>query len=171
MSWQKKTTPFTIPRLLCVDSKTHQLLNSASQFKDHERFSENFIKRLESFDPKADRTSKTDMKNLKKVYEAGIPGTDAGNPGTLHGISIYEEMEAMQDAGIPAEALIVMATQNGAKAMQRDDEIGTLEAGKVADMIVLNEDPSEDISHMRSIAQTIIKSNMIRVENIEENQD
>lgn len=153
----------------CVDSKTRELLDSADQFEDHERFSDSFVERLKSFDPKTDRTSETDMQNLKKVYEAGIPiavGTDAGNPGTLHGPSIYEEMEAMQRAGISPEDLIVMATQNGAKAMQRDEDIGTLEAGKIADLIVLDEDPSEDIANMRSINQTMVKGEMLRVEDI-----
>ena len=71
--------------------------------------------------------------NLKKMYDAGAliaVGTDAGNPGTLHGISIYDEMEAMQKAGISPNDLIVMATRNGAIAMDRIDDFGTLESGK-----------------------------------------
>lgn len=142
----------------CVDSKTRQMLENADQFSDHAAFSDGFKKRLESFDPESDIIGKVDAANLRKVHEAGIPiavGTDAGNPGTLHGISIYDEMEAMQQAGIPANDLIVMATQNGAKAMQRSDDFGTLEAGKIADLVVLDKDPSEDIANMRSIEQVM----------------
>lgn len=152
----------------CVDSKTLERLESASQFQDHKRFTDSFVEQLEAFDPQEDRTSETDMKNLIKVHEAGIPvavGTDAGNPGTLHGPSIYEEMEAMQRAGIAAEDLIVMATQNGAKAMRRDDDFGTLEAGKFANLIVLEENPAKDIAHMRSITQTMIKGRLIKIDN------
>lgn len=97
--------------------------------------------------------------NLSKVYEAGIPvvvGTDAGNPGTLHGISIYDEMEAMQEAGIVAEDLIVMVTQNGAMAMQRLEDFGT-QTRKFANLIILEEDPSEDISNMRSLTDLLLK--------------
>ncbi|MDZ7716556.1 MAG: amidohydrolase family protein [Balneolaceae bacterium] len=122
--------------------------------------SDSFKERLRSFDPATDRVSQTNILNLKKVYEAGIPvavGTDAGNPGTLHGPSIYEEMEAMQGAGIPAGDLIVMATKNGAMAMERLDDFGTLESGKLANLIVLDEDPSADITNMRSITHTMIK--------------
>ena len=82
--------------------------------------------------------------NLVKVYNAGIKivvGTDAGNPGTLHGISIYEELEQFQDAGIPPQDIIKMATKNGAIAMERIDDFGTLENGKLADLIVLENDP------------------------------
>ena len=150
----------------CVDSKTMELLNGASQFKDHPRFTDSFLERIRSFDASTDRVNETAMKNLMKVYEAGIPiivGTDAGNPGTLHGPSIYEEMEYMQQAGIPAEELIVMATRNGAEAMERGDDFGTLEQGKFANLIILNENPSADIANMRSITHTMIKGALTRI--------
>ena len=155
----------------CVDPKTRQLLKEASQFSDHPAFSDSFMKRLKSFDPEQDRVSQTALTNLKKMYEAGVPvavGTDAGNPGTLHGPSIYEEMEAMQRAGIPAEDLIVMATQNGARAMQRADDFGTLEDGKFANLIILENDPSKDIANMRSITQTMLQGKLMKIGDIAE---
>ncbi|WP_138429827.1 amidohydrolase family protein [Fodinibius saliphilus] len=150
----------------CIDPKTNKLLATASQFSDHPTFTKGFKERLKSFDPDSDRVSSTNMKNLKKVYQAGIPivvGTDAGNPGTLHGISIYEEMEWMQEAGIPPHDLIVMATKNGAMAMERLDDFGTLEQDKLANLIILEEDPAVDISNMRSISHTMIKGEMKKV--------
>lgn len=152
----------------CVDQKTRELIESASQFGNHSRFTNSFEQRLENFDPEANRYSEVMAQNLMKVYNAGIPivvGTDAGNPGTLHGISIFDEMEAMQNVGIPAEDIIVMATQNGAKVMQRFDNFGTLEKGKVADLVILNEDPSVDISNMRSRTHVMIKGKLIELEN------
>jgi len=157
--------PFDDPNQ-CVDSKTQALLQNASQFNDHPALTDGFVQRLQDFNPQEDRVSETAMKNLKTVYEAGIPiavGTDAGNPGTVHGPSIYEEMEAMQRAGIPAEELIVMATRNGAKAMQRGDDFGTLEAGKMANLIILDENPAADITHMRTIEQTMIKGQLMNI--------
>ena len=71
---------------------------------------------------------------------------DAGNLGTFHGISIYDEMEAMQKASIPASQIIIMATKNGSIAMERSEDFGTLEKGKMADLIILDKDPSIDIS-------------------------
>ena len=91
--------------------------------------------------------------NLRRVKAAGgtiATATDAGNPLTLHGPSIFEEMEAMQAAGIPASDLIVMSTRNGAHAMKRDADFGTLEAGKQADLLVLTEDPRADVRAFRS---------------------
>lgn len=151
----------------CVDTKTRELLESVSQFQDHPRLSDDFKERLRNFDPQSNRIGETDATNLMKVYEAGIPivvGTDAGNPGTLHGPSIYEEMEAMQQAGIPPQDLIVMATRNGAMAMERGDDFGTLEAGKFANLIILDENPSADIANMRSISRTMIKGKLIDIE-------
>lgn len=156
----------------CMDAKTRELLTSASQFKDHPQLTDGFKERLNAFDPATDRVSQVDLQNLKKVYEAGIPiavGTDAGNPGTLHGISIYEEMEAMQSAGISPEDLIVMATKNGAMAMERLDDFGTLEKGKLANLILLDENPSADIGNMRSITHTMIKGMMKEVGSFTEN--
>ena len=97
-------------------------------------------------------------KNLKKLYDAGITiavATDAGNPGTFHGISISDEMEAMQKAGIPANELIIMATKNGAMAMDRSNDFGILEKGMMADLIILDQNPSLDIANMRSILQVM----------------
>lgn len=147
----------------CVDKKTRQLLANASQFADHPRFTDSFKERLRTFDLATDRVSETSAANLRSVHEADIPivvGTDAGNPGTVHGPSIYEEMEAMQAAGIPAEDLIVMATRNGAEAMERGDDFGTLEEGKMANLVILSANPANDIKNYRTIEATMIKGSM-----------
>jgi len=75
----------------------------------------------------------------------------------------------MQSAGIPAKDLIVMATKNGAEAMERGNDFGTLEKGKIGNLIILDEDPSTDIAHMRSITHTMIKGKLMRVDKITEN--
>jgi imidazolonepropionase-like amidohydrolase len=94
------------------------------------------------------------QRNLERMYSAGaiiVTGTDAGNPLTLHGPSIYAEMEAMQDAGVPASDVIVMSTMNGARAMDRLGDFGTVEAGKIADLLVLGADPSLDVANFREL--------------------
>lgn len=91
--------------------------------------------------------------NLRRVHAAGggiATATDAGNPLTLHGPSIYDEMEAMQAAGLPPADVVVMSTRNGARAMGRERDFGTLEAGKLADLLVLAENPLADVRAFRS---------------------
>ncbi len=94
------------------------------------------------------------LANLKRVRDAGIPiamGTDAGNPGTLHGPSVYAEMEAMQAAGMTPMEVLVAATKGGSRALSRDKEIGTVEKGKLADLVVFAKDPSATIANVRSV--------------------
>ena len=91
--------------------------------------------------------------NLRRVHAAAgviATATDAGNPLTLHGPSIFDEMESMQAAGLPAGDVVVMSTRNGARAMGREKDFGTLEAGKLADLLVLTENPLENVRAFRS---------------------
>jgi imidazolonepropionase-like amidohydrolase len=93
------------------------------------------------------------LENLRRVHAAGIPvamGTDAGNPLTLHGASVYNEMEAMAAAGLTPMDVLVASTRNAARAMGRDD-IGTLQPGKLADLVVLDADPLADVRNLRAV--------------------
>jgi imidazolonepropionase-like amidohydrolase len=72
--------------------------------------------------------------NLRRVHEAGIPvamGTDAGNPLTLHGPSVYAEMEAMQRVGLTAMQVLVATTRGGALAMGRPSDTSCAAASYV----------------------------------------
>jgi imidazolonepropionase-like amidohydrolase len=101
--------------------------------------------------------------NLQRLHEAGIAiamGTDAGNPLTVHGPSVYWEMEAMQAAGMPPGAVLRSATETGARAMGRDRDIGTVAAGKIADLVIVRADPLEDIAHMRQI-ESVVRAGVV----------
>ena len=98
------------------------------------------------------------LANLKRVRDAGIPiamGTDAGNPGTLHGPSVYAEMEAMQVAGMTPMEVLVAATKSGSRALSREKEIGTIEKGKHADLVVFTKDPTADIKNARTVSGVV----------------
>ena len=94
------------------------------------------------------------LDNLRRVHAAGIPvatGTDSGNPMTLHGASILREMELMRQGGMTAMDVLVATTRNGARVMGRADELGTLEEGKLADLLVLGDDPLESLDAFERI--------------------
>ncbi|CAL67948.1 amidohydrolase family protein [Christiangramia forsetii] len=159
-----------------VDSKTRSMLQNASAFRKflNDERAEALKSRLPMMDKRLKKEKQNMIANLKMVYDAGgtiVVGTDAGNPGTLHGISYYDEIEAMQQAGISAKDLIIMATKNGAMAMDRLEDFGTLESGKIADLIILEEDPSEDISNLRSISHVMRNGTLRNVKDAEDFKD
>jgi imidazolonepropionase-like amidohydrolase len=94
------------------------------------------------------------MENAKRLHEAGVTiavGTDAGNPGTFHGPSIYRELALLQAAGLSPRDVLVAATRNAALAMGRQEVVGTIEAGKAADLLVITADPTADIRNVQRI--------------------
>ena len=102
--------------------------------------------------------------NLARLAAAGVPiamGTDAGNPLTLHGPSVYAELEAMQAAGLEPMAVVVAATATAAGALGRGDDLGTVEAGKIADLLVLAADPTTDVAAFRRLTH-IVRGGVLR---------
>ena len=104
--------------------------------------------------PAATARAQRMSRNLVRLHEAGVPiamGTDAGNPGTAHGPSVYREMEAMQEAGMSARDVFASATLIAARAMGIDAETGSLAAGKRADIVVFGADPTADAANARRV--------------------
>ncbi len=102
--------------------------------------------------------------NLLRVHRAGVPvamGTDAGNPLTLHGPSVHAEMEAMQAAGLKPIEVLVVSTNGGALAMGRLDDLGTVEKGKLADLLVVAGDPSADVANLRKV-RYVVRGGVVR---------
>lgn len=85
--------------------------------------------------------------SLKMAYAAGVPiamGSDVGTPLNYHGENGLE-VHWMQHAGMSAMDALVAATGNAARALGWDAWMGTLEAGKVADLIVVDGNPLDDL--------------------------
>ena len=90
------------------------------------------------------------VRQLKAEHVPILAGTDAGNPGTAQGASMHGEMELLVRAGLtPVEALRA-ATAAPAAAFHLDDR-GQIAAGKRADLVLVNGDPTADIRNTREI--------------------
>jgi imidazolonepropionase-like amidohydrolase len=142
----------------CVDAATVAKINNVEPLRalipEDRRAVDVAFRRLEAVGARVALMGE----NLQRVHASGntiVVATDAGNPLTLHGPSIYNEMEAMQTAGIPAPDIIVMATRNGARAMGRERDFGTIEAGRIADLLVLTQDPRTDVRAFRSLTHVM----------------
>ncbi|MGC1686113.1 MAG: amidohydrolase family protein [Candidatus Acidiferrales bacterium] len=95
------------------------------------------------------------MHNLKKIYDAGILvtlGTDSGaTPIRTQGFAEHMELALMVQAGLTPIQAITVATSNSAGLLRIGDQYGTLAAGKKANFIVLEKDPSQDIHNTQTI--------------------
>jgi imidazolonepropionase-like amidohydrolase len=96
-------------------------------------------------------------RNLKILSDGGVTiamGTDSGaanNPGRWQGYFEQVEVEYMVKAGMTPMQAIVAATGGAARAMKLDSELGTIQPGKQADLLVLNTNPLDDIRNTRRI--------------------
>lgn len=96
--------------------------------------------------------------NLVRLQAGGITiaaGSDAGNIGILHGPALHRALELMVAAGLTPTQALLAATRGGAAAMGREDDLGTIEAGKLADLVILDADPTADIRNTQKIHRVI----------------
>jgi imidazolonepropionase-like amidohydrolase len=101
--------------------------------------------------------------NLKTVADGGGTiafGTDTGPAARFQGYFEHMEMTMMADAGLSPKQILMSATGDAARCLGFE-EIGTLEPGRWADFVVLDEDPLADIEKMRTIDSVWIAGNRV----------
>ena len=92
---------------------------------------------------------------VKAFKEAGVPivaGTDSGTSGIVWGFSLHDELELLVAAGLTPEEALRSATILPATWLGIEDRVGTVEAGKFADLLLLNANPLNDIDNTRNIS-------------------
>jgi hypothetical protein len=95
---------------------------------------------------------------VRGMHRAGVEflaGTDVANPYCFPGFSLHDELELLVQAGFtPLEALQT-ATRNPARFMGREEDLGTIEPGRLADMVLLDANPLQAIGNTRKISAVI----------------
>lgn len=107
---------------------------------------------------------KVAMRNAKKAEDAGVKvvmGTDTGPPQRFQGYFEHLELEYMVNSGLTPMQTLVAATSMAAQATGAAKQIGTIETGKWADLLVLNGNPLEDIKNTRKLDSVWIAGNKL----------
>ncbi|MCL1671991.1 amidohydrolase family protein [Elizabethkingia ursingii] len=118
------------------------------------------------------RISRTDSirrVNLKKLIDGGViiaAGTDAGNIGTQHASSFKNELKSMQESGLSIWQVLQSATISPAKILDKEMVSGSITKGKIADMILLNADPTKSLENLTAINKVFKNGNVLDPENL-----
>ncbi len=89
------------------------------------------------------------MENIRKVFAAG--GVVAVGTDQSSGPATQRELELLAAAGIKPADVLVMATHNGAVLLGKADQLGAVEPGKLADLLLLSADPTADVENVKKI--------------------
>lgn len=130
-----------------------------------ERYEAN-LPRLEARQAREDSIMADNLNRISKQSIIIATGTDAGNIGTLHTSSYFTEIDRMKAAGLSNAQILTASTINGAKVLGKDSEMGSIETGKLADLVVLNRNPLEDIQAIQDIAYVIKAGNLLHPDSI-----
>ena len=104
--------------------------------------------------------------NIPALYEAGVTigvGTDTNNPEMSYGESYHQELERLVDAGMPPDAVLLAATRNAARGLGASAQLGTIETGKYADILLVRGEPWRNIGHLRDIVTVIQNGRIVSV--------
>ncbi len=109
----------------------------------------------------ADARMTTFMANTRIMHRAGVRiavGTDAGGPVgyNFQGYNTPREMELLVEAGLSPMDVIVAATRTGAELIGVGDQLGTVATGKLADFLILDANPLDDIRNIRRVRTVVL---------------
>ena len=144
-----KNETFLVPTLIAVD----QIVNNGAQGG----IPDWVVK-------KAQGESGHHRESFVMAVKSGVriaAGTDAGTPFNPHG-DLPLELAKMVEFGLPPMLALVAATSNAARLLRMDDQIGSVEKGKVADLILVPGDPLKDIGAMRRPAFVMKSGRVVR---------
>jgi hypothetical protein len=148
-----------IPSFLCEEWK-HK----------HEMRLKLYTKKRKSLSEKIFQKTLTTAGFLKKsgLGHLVLAGTDTGNPHCIPGFSLHDELELLVQSGFtPAEALKT-STYNAARFLDQESLIGTIEEGKLADLVLLEANPLEDIRNTTKIITVVFNGKLYSISELKE---
>jgi imidazolonepropionase-like amidohydrolase len=127
------------------------------------------------------RLTPDDVANQKLLYDAHtklvgamhaagvkiLAGTDTPVPYCFPGSGVHDELELFVKAGMTPAAALKTATYNAAEFHERLNELGTVEKGKLADLVLLDADPLADITNVRKIHAVVLGGRLYSTADVE----
>lgn len=101
---------------------------------------------------------------VRAFRQAGVPmvaGTDAGVSGVVWGFSLHDELDLLAKAGLTPEEVLTSATRLSATWLGMDSKVGTIEPGKLADLVLLDANPLEDVANSRKISGVFVNGHWL----------
>jgi imidazolonepropionase-like amidohydrolase len=101
---------------------------------------------------------------VRRMHQAGVPfmtGTDLGNDYIYPGFSLHDELALLVEAGFTPLQALQSATRNPAEFLGLLDSLGTVEKGKVADLVLLNDNPLKDIRNTQKIEAVVVNGRFL----------
>jgi imidazolonepropionase-like amidohydrolase len=102
---------------------------------------------------------------VRRLHQEGVHltvGSDLASPWVIPGVAFHQELALLESAGISRVEVLRMATRNGAEGLGIGHEVGTVEVGKRADLVVLEGDPAADIANTRRIIYVVLGGSIHR---------
>jgi imidazolonepropionase-like amidohydrolase len=103
---------------------------------------------------------------LRRAGVGILAGTDVLNPYCFPGFSLHDELEWLVKAGLSPMEALQSATRNPALYLDRPKDLGTVERGKIADLVLLEADPLKDITNTRKIAAVVAGGKLLPKETL-----
>jgi imidazolonepropionase-like amidohydrolase len=125
-------------------------------------------------DPNARRFLAIRDRLVKALYDGGVPlvvGGDSPQFFMVPGFSLHREMAALRAAGVPPFGVLQAATVNAARCLGREGELGTVAAGKQADLVLLDSDPRRDLARREGIAGVMTRGRWLTREALSDSLD
>jgi imidazolonepropionase-like amidohydrolase len=144
------------PRLKYIDAMTRSRWNPKNDFRLKSLTKEDFDRQKAAF--------ARAMDCVGRLHRAGVPilaGTDELNPYVFPGFSLHNELALLVKAGLSAREALKAATMNPAKFFGKDATMGNVEAGKAADMVLLDADPLLNIANTTKIRAVIVRGGLL----------
>lgn len=105
---------------------------------------------------------------MKRAGVQFVVGTDSGGAWRIPGRSLHEALEELNKAGLTPMDVIQAATSSSARLLRKDNELGTVQAGKLADLVLLDANPLEQITNTRQINAVVVNGRLLDRKTLDE---